>query len=100
MTIVRAFAAILLAGLAVPASAATYLMSYSGVVQSGVDENGLFGSQGISVIGQPYTADFVLNFPVSGENLSSSVIPSRRRSERLPPGHSAARLPSTAIRFR
>lgn len=69
--IFRIFAAVVavVVSMTVPAHAATYLITYEGIVESGTDGRGLFGGGDLSNV--RYTAVYTLNYP--GPYLSDSA---------------------------
>jgi len=65
----RNISAAFLVGVAVmagPAQAATYLITYKGVVTSGVDGAGVFGAVGADLTGKAFTSVYTLNDAVPG----------------------------------
>lgn len=55
-----------------PAKAAQFLITYTGSVVSGVDEIGIFGSPGMSIVGQRFRAEFLFNDPSPGARVTTS----------------------------
>lgn len=71
---IRSFAAaLLLAGAIIqPASAATYLITYTGTVSSGVDSTGVFGTKWTNLAGNSFTVVYTLTSPQPGSETYSS----------------------------
>jgi len=66
-------AALLLAGAIIqPASAATYLITYTGTVSSGVDSTGVFGTKWTNLAGNSFTVVYTLTSPQPGSETYSS----------------------------
>ena len=71
---IRTFAAaLLLAGaFTQPASAATYLITYTGTVSSGVDSTGVFGTKWTNLAGNNFTVVYTLTSPQPGSETYSA----------------------------
>ncbi len=83
--------AVALGVLAAPASAATYIITYEGVVTNSTDTTGVFGDAGANLNGLSFTAVYTLTAPLQGAQAyynsahnEYSILGDRRNHQAIP----------------